>query len=184
MTPEPREQWKPILGYDGLYEVSSLGRVRALFESWNGRYKAGRILKPLIRLDGYIAVNLYYPGSKQKGSSHPIHRLVLNAFKGPRQEGQDARHLDGSRTNNSLENLQWGTRKENVKDSINHGTFCSGEKCNFSKLSEISVLTIRRMRDEGFPYVEIAKQFGISRPQASRIGRRKSWALLPERQTI
>lgn len=177
------EQWKSVTGYDGLYEVSNQGRVRALFESWNGRYKAGRILTPLNRPDGYIAVNLYYPGAKQKGRSRPVHSLVLEAFSGQRPDGCVSRHLDGTKSNNWLSNLQWGTYSENMKDAVCHGTFTCGEKSNLAKLTAGDVIRIRALFDAGNPPIRIAEQFNITSPQASRIGRRKSWANLPETAT-
>lgn len=169
------ELWKPVVGYEGLYEVSDKGRVRALFESWNGRYKAGRIIKSIERPDKYISVNLYYPDSGQVGRTRTMHSLVLEAFVGPRPKGQDVRHLDGTKNNNVLLNLKWGTRKENMGDAIVHGTVTSGERAHFSKLTNESVLKIREMFDSGILSNVIAKMFNVSIPTAWRIGKRKIW---------
>lgn len=174
------ENWKPVAGYEDFYEVSDLGRIRALFESWNGRYKAGRIIQPIQRPDGYLMVNLYYPGANQKGKTCTVHKIVLDAFVGPRPKSLVCRHLDGTRSNNATTNLKWGTREENVQDAKDHGTLACGERCALSKLSSRAVLEIRSRFDAGVLSRVIAEQFGISRPQASRIGNRKSWTHLAE----
>jgi len=172
------ETWNPVVGYEGLYEVSDQGRVRAIFESWNGRYKPGRVLAPLNHPNGYYFVNLYYPGSKQLGRAKTIHSIVLESFGGPRPKGNDCCHIDGNKRNNSRCNLRWGTRRENVQDSINHGTCAFGEDVHFAKLKKESVIRIREMFDGGVICKDIAKQFNISIPQANRIGNRKSWKQL------
>ena len=174
------ETWKPVVGYEGLYEVSDHGRVRAMFESWNGRYKSGRILKQLNHNHGYFLVNLYYPETHQRGRTRTVHSLVLESFVSPRPEGNDARHLDGNKKNNRIENLEWGTRLENVQDSIKHGTFVHGERVHFCKLDEGKVIQIRALVDSGVLCKTISERFGISIAQACRIGARKSWSYLQE----
>ncbi len=174
------EVWKSVVGYEELYEVSNHGRVRAMFESWNGRYKPGRILKFINHNHGYLMVNLYYPGTHQPGRARLVHSLVLEAFKGPRPKGYDTRHLDGNKKNNLVNNIEWGTRLENVQDCINHGTFKSGERSSFSKLKADQVRQIRSMYDSGVLCAPISAMFGISIAQACRIGARKSWRQLSE----
>lgn len=178
---EQKEQWKPIVGYEGLYEVSDLGRVRAMFDNWNGRYKAGRIIKPQRNSNGYLKVGLYYPGANQFAKQRTIHTLVLEAFNGPRPPGKEVRHKDGVRQNNRHDNLIWGTRKENMQDAIGHGTTARGERCNFSKLSEAEVLEIRSLRNGGMAAALIAIKFKISKPHVWRISRLKTWSHLTER---
>ncbi|MFJ4997148.1 NUMOD4 motif-containing HNH endonuclease [Microbacterium sp. NPDC088619] len=99
------EQWRSVVGYD-LYEVSDLGRVRS---------KRGprRILKAQPTRDGYLVLNLSQKGTVTK---RRIHQLVLEAFVGPREEGQEACHGDGRRSNNRLSNLRWDTHLANMAD--------------------------------------------------------------------
>lgn len=106
------ERWLPVPGYEGLYEVSDLGAVRG------PRTGDGR-LKPRPHKDGYAKVNLCR-GGRQK--TFLVHRLVLDAFVGPREPGQECRHLDGDPSNNRLTNLAWGTQSENELDKVRHGT--------------------------------------------------------------
>ena len=113
------ELWRPIPGYPG-YEASSLGRVRSVarvITYSNGRQyrKSGRILRPVLNTEGYWKVT---PG---KGKTATVHTLVLLAFRGPRPSGQDCRHLNDIRTDNRVENLEYGTRSQNNLDAIRNG---------------------------------------------------------------
>lgn len=117
------EEWKDILGYEGLYEVSSYGRVKSL-----KRFKVGedRIKKPTIHKDGYKYIMLW-KGNKPKRV--PVHRLVATAFLENKELKPEVDHIDTCRTNNNVENLRWVTRYENahnpatvlhVKQEIHH----------------------------------------------------------------
>lgn len=116
MQKENKEVWKPIPGYEGLYEVSNKGRVKRLEQDIickNGvkRHKKERILKGTVQNNGYLYVNLY-DGPKR------VHRLVAEAFI-PNPEGKpQVNHKDEDKTNNHVENLEWMTAKEN----LNFGT--------------------------------------------------------------
>ena len=118
------EVWKPVVGYEGLYEVSDQGRVRSLdrtIKSAKGFYNLnGKLLKPRKGSGGYYLVSFYNSGN----CSHKrIHVVVLEAFAGNRPSPQhDACHNDGDPANNALVNLRWDTRKENHKDLVRHGT--------------------------------------------------------------
>jgi len=108
------ERWTPIREYEGLYEVSTAGRVRSFPRSGT----RGGVLRPDLSNTGYLAVRLY----KKNATKHlNVHALVATAFHGPRPEGYECRHLNGDRTDNRLENLRWGTSLENSQDMIAHG---------------------------------------------------------------
>lgn len=117
------EIWKPIPGFNDWYEASSHGRVRSkprtLFRS-DGTTQArrGTILKPG-QSRGYQVVVLC---NDTKRYTRTVHSLVALAFLGPPNPGDHVRHLDGSRDNNRIENLTYGTRSENTHDSVAHGT--------------------------------------------------------------
>lgn len=116
------EEWRPVPGFPN-YEVSSEGRVRSLdCQVWGGPragfyIKSGRILRPGVGSHGYPTIML-----GRKGGTRTVHSLVAEAFIGPRPEGQEVRHKDGNRGNPKLENLHYGTRGDNVRDAIAHGT--------------------------------------------------------------
>ena len=97
-----KEIWKEILGYEGLYEVSNLGRVRNM--------RTGRILKPGPDKDGYLLVGLYKSGVR---TTNKIHRLVGQAFLPNPQNLPQINHKDEDETNNAVSNLEWCDNKYN-----------------------------------------------------------------------
>lgn len=109
------ERWAPVPGYEGDYEVSTLGRVRS-WKLYRGD-RGPRILATTLRA-GYPAVTLFRDGAANLQS---VHAVVMLAFVGPRPEGHEIRHLDGDRTNACLTNLEYGTRSENRFDTVRHG---------------------------------------------------------------
>ena len=117
-----QEQWRPVVGYEGAYEVSDHGRVRSLtftqtHKNGTKRIHQGRILTPDLGRR-YPRVNLYRGGIARSGF---IHCLVLEAFVGPRPEGAEACHADDDKTNAKLSNLRWDTRSENIHDRRRNG---------------------------------------------------------------
>lgn len=118
------EYWKPVVGYEGLYEVSNQGRARSLARCVHTktgvRQWKGRVLKPRIGSGGYALVSLY---DRERVLHVRVHVLVLETFVGPRPaKNYDCCHNDGNVTNNALNNLRWDTRKENHADLVRHGT--------------------------------------------------------------
>lgn len=114
------EQWKPIAGYYGKYEVSNYGRVRSLMD-WHGNRSADKwvmrekIMSPTDNGHGYKIVCLrQHDGSKRK--NHYVHRLVAEAFLG-QHDGNVINHKDHDKANNCVENLEWCTQLENVQQS-------------------------------------------------------------------
>lgn len=120
------EVWKPVKGYEGLYEVSDLGNIRSLdreVEVSNGRTAwvrkyPGKEIAKTPQVGGYLRTRLSIKG---KSSTPLIHRVVLEAFVGECPEGMETRHLDGDPTNNRLSNLTWGTSQENKWDTVDAG---------------------------------------------------------------
>ncbi len=92
-----------------------------------------------------------------------MHRLVLEAFVGPCPEGMQCRHLDGNRSNNHIDNLAWGTPKENCADRGRHGNDYIGEGNPNAKLKEKDIPVIRKLAQEGMYQREIGKKFGVGR---------------------
>jgi len=168
---DPEEVWKDVVGHEGTYEVSILGIRRVA----GGRgARAGRILKPAIDEDGRPWVWLYLHGKRTK---RYVSHLVANAFlppKGPTD--QMLRHLNDDPTDNRVENLAWGTYRDNTQDSILNGTKPTGSTHTNAKLTEDNVREIRRLYATGaLSYRKLARQFGVSTMTISNIVRRKKW---------
>lgn len=114
------ERWLPVAGYEGIYEVSDLGRARSLARrDARGHVRRGKLLAPRTNARNRLAVALYRDRVR---TDVQIHRLVLEAFVGPRPEGLEGCHWNGDPTDNRLVNLRWDTRKANSADSVRHGT--------------------------------------------------------------
>lgn len=112
------EVWRPVVGAEGLYEVSNLGRVRGVDRvDGQGRHWPGRI-RALGNTGKYKTVPLYIEGRQ---TPKIVHRLVLESFVGPCPDGMEACHNDGNPHNNRLDNLRWDTHTENMYDVVRHG---------------------------------------------------------------
>ena len=120
------EIWKPIKGFEGIYEVSNLGRVKSLMRfskkviHGNVFMTTECIMKTHMVNSGYMKVGLKLPGTRL-AKQCTIHRLVAIAFI-PNPENKDqVNHIDGIKTNNTIDNLEWVTRSENQIHAIQMG---------------------------------------------------------------
>lgn len=134
------KKWKKV-PFDHNYEVSSRGRVRSVDRtiSKKGQGTArlkGRVLKPWVGSSGYEQVYL------SNRNAWMVHHLVLEAFSGPRPEGQEVRHLNGNRLDNSAGNLEWASHLVNMRDRRTHGTWYKGMKTHCPRGHLMSGLNI------------------------------------------
>lgn len=114
------EIWKPVVGYEGFYEVSDHGAVRSLDRTdSSGRKRRGRLMHPRTSAQGYMSVGLKRPGDVPQ--HFQVHRLVLEAFVGPAPTGTFACHWDDVKNNNCLTNLRWDTASANYDDAVRNG---------------------------------------------------------------
>jgi hypothetical protein len=179
MAADP-EEWRPISGWEGLYEVSNLGRVKSLPRAFpmHGGIKRTRELIRKLRLthDGYPCLILSRGGRIGPGAPgfyvmKRVHQLVCEAFHGPRPSvGHQVAHGDGVRTNNVATNLRWATPAENYSDRHRHGTNLAGERNGNAKLSDAQAAEIRR-RSAWLNNEKLAKQYGVSSWTIGRIVR-------------
>jgi hypothetical protein len=106
----------------------------------------------------------------------------LEAFVGPRpSERHESRHLDGTKTNNHLSNLQWGTYEENQMDRLAHGKSNRGERCGTSKLTSSQVLEISAIvsrQDRDMTFQQIGEMFGVGASTVHQIMTGASWGWL------
>ncbi|MCK5020716.1 MAG: HNH endonuclease [Candidatus Peribacteraceae bacterium] len=160
-------KWLPVVGFDG-YEVSSSGLIMST--------KGGRLhlMSNKEQRYGYEMVNLFSNGRK---FPRLIHRLVLEAFVGPRPSGMQCRHLDGDGSNNRLDNLLWGTVEENMTDRDNHGKTVHGKSIAKSKLSPEKVRAIRILYDKTeATYQDLADLFDVTRATVYKAANKDTWA--------
>lgn len=168
------EEWRAVPRWDGLYEVSDLGRVRSV-ERTRARVVRGRhqtvtypskLLKTPLR-QGYPVVHLSDSGRTE---CVYVHRAVCEAFNGP-SAGMHAAHNDGSRTNNQASNLRWATPKENSGDKVQHGTVFSRDKQPQAKLTSAALNEVLRQMDDGATNQDLALEHGITGTYAAQLRR-------------
>lgn len=125
-----REIWKPIKGYEGLYEVSNLGRVRSFHPHRKVKYK---ILNPIEMNIGYYKVTLY---SKLKKEQKYIHKLVAETFIPNPKNFNVINHINGNKKDNNVENLEWCTQKHNMEQAFNMGLVGNFQRGKLGKESQ------------------------------------------------
>jgi len=172
------EEWKAVLGWAGLYEVSNFGRVRSLLRRGeNGkqaqRLYGGKLLTPIKKRSlGYLCVTLRKTQIKVQAL---VHRMVLEAFVGSCPDGFQGCHNNGIRDDNRLENLRWDSVVGNQKDKAKHGTLPLGERVWNARLTADEVLAIRASTEK---QQVLADRYGVTQVCISRIKLRKVWAHL------
>jgi hypothetical protein len=158
------KDWRPVVGYEGIYEISSDGQVRSHY------FEPPKILATFLDKDGYPRLHLNRNG-KRRG--HRLHRLVCEAFHGPSNPlHNEAAHLDGNRANAKADNLKWVSKLENHSHKRHHGTHQAGEACPSAKLTEEAVRAIRASRA---PYKNLAAQFGVTTHAIEDVKRGRNW---------
>ncbi len=120
------EEWRPVVGYEGWYSVSNLGRVRR--EKGGCGTRAGKILNTQCpSSSGYLQVGLS-TGRSATQRSLAVHVLVAETFLGARPDGCGVNHLNGLKTDNRAANLEWATPKQNSEHAVAHGLMPSGDR--------------------------------------------------------
>lgn len=131
-----REVWKPVIGFESSYEVSSLGRVksvmRIIVDRKCVRIFKGKILKPTEHngKQPYFYVSLSNGGKIRK---YLVHRLVAEAFIPNPLCKEQVNHIDGNPQNNSVENLEWCTNSENTQHAYDIGLYVNSKKGRWYK---------------------------------------------------
>ena len=173
------EEWRTVAGYEGFYEVSSLGRVRSVRSynnTWPGRLRS-----------------IPFPPSSGRGTlrlsknnvvrSHKVEVLVTVAFHGAPPPRHEANHKDGDKRNNRATNLEWVTHAENLRHSRevlgkDHlPPVLRGEANPWAKFTEEQVSTIIRRQSRGERAVDLAREYGCNPSTVHGLGRR-SWSHL------
>lgn len=176
------EIWKDVVGFEGRYMVSNMGRVKSLdFTSVVKKKfgiitvpKYGKILKPKVDKGGYYSQSLSIDGKSYYKS---IHRMVLTAFVPNPENKPEINHKDGNKSNNCVDNLEWCNRSENNLHAYAMGLKVSikGNKKYNAWLSDESVLRIREMHEHGYTMDEIRERFNTKPQNIYAIIARRTW---------
>lgn len=176
------EIWKDVAGWEGLYRVSSFGRVKVLARTVAACNRWGPMLRNLpekikktvpTKGNYYPRVGFQFEGRKGWAD---LHVLVCETFNGPKPApGYHCAHNDGDPLNNRADNLRWATPKENAADTLRHGRLRRGEKSNLAKLSADQVRSIRARAEAGETIKALASDFGLTREGVSAIVKRINW---------
>lgn len=163
-----QEIWKDILDYEGLYQVSNLGRVKSL------RFKKEKILKQQKNNYKYLQVNFC---KNNNHKTHRTHQLVMLSFKLDKKfDYSEINHIDGNKENNTIDNLEWCTHKENMQHAIENNLSNKGEKNGMSKLNEQQIRIIRlSYKNKYFNQTELSKIFNVKSNTISNIINYKQW---------
>lgn len=172
------EKWRTIPGWEGFYEVSSLGRVRSLkrMAPAMGRGHERTVPRKILTQQKggrYARVQLSRRGEKHMRT---VNRLIAEAFHGaPPTPAHHAAHNNGDAFDNRASNLRWATAKENCADRTLHGTEVRGKRVNTAKLTADNVREIRKRAAGGEPHTSIAADYPVGAQNIGHIARRKSW---------
>ena len=164
-----QEIWKHlknIVEYGDNYAISNTGKIKNITN--------GRILKPYVKKNGYLQIDLFLNKKRKK---YYLHRIVALAFIPNPESKPEVNHSDGDKNNNNVSNLEWHTRLENVNHSITTGLKNqNGSKNSSSLLTEDMVVEIRKLYGEKrYKQIELAKMFNVSKQTISLVVNRKSW---------
>ena len=148
-------------------DIRPIGFLPNTFISRDGRlWRNGKEKKFTVGSIGYEVVSF---SINNKTKTYYKHRLLLHAFVGKCPDGCEVLHINGNRLDNRLENLRWGTRKENVSDAIKHGTATIGSKNGAAKLTDEMIKTIRQSRLINDSVDKLSNQFQVSATTIRRV---------------
>ncbi len=173
-----QETWKPVVGFEGLYEVSDQGRVKSLQRTVNGPHGSKHTLPERVLAGGqtetgYWHVLLYREGVRR---TRVVHVLVAEAFLGPRV-GDSINHIDGNKDNNAAGNLEYCSHGDNNRHALRTGlrVNAKGSRHGHAKLNEEQVSQIRQLVASGRLQKHVARMFQVSKQTICKIVKRQKW---------
>lgn len=177
------EEWRDVVGYEGMYEISSLGVLRSLNRVVPNHISKtrvgksnfnGKILKFWLDKYGYEVVSVCRNAKREKTY---IHRAVAIAFIPNPNNYPFVNHLDGNKRNNNVYNLEWCTAIMNVRHAYSSGLMDSnkGERNFHSVLKDIDIPIIRELNDYGISPYEISNRYGCSPATIYDVIKKRTW---------
>jgi len=164
------EEWRPVVGYEETYSVSSLGRVRR--DAPGQGTQVGRLLRLKPGAGGRYPTVTLAVGGRQ--SERYVHQLVAEAFLGPCPPGHEVNHKDTDRWNPAATNLEYTTRAENIAHALANGLAAVGRMMPQAKLTDQAVREIRALRGI-VSQTELGRRYGVSRSAVSWVQRGLTW---------
>lgn len=172
------EIWKDVTGFENQYQISNIGKVRSkprILTRSNGSKQTvkGRILKTFVGSTGYEFA-VFQVGKKTKNFA--VHRLVAIHFLNNDQNKYAVNHLNGIKTDNNVQNLEWVTKSENEIHARKNGLKCTkGEKASKAVLNTNQILEIRNLRGK-MTGREVAKIYGVTHSAIFAIWTNRTWS--------
>jgi hypothetical protein len=167
------EIWKNVIGFEGSYQVSNLGRVKSLARvDRSGHKLQERILKNTIDSYGYLVVGLF---KNSVNHTHKVHRIVATIFIPNPENKPQVNHINGNKLNNIVDNLEWATHQENKTHSCITGLAARGSRVHLAKLTESDIPEIRTRLLAGELNGDIAKDYGVTWSTIDCIKKRVTW---------
>lgn len=175
------EIWKDIPQFEGIYQISNLGRMKSLTQSFiskkDGRKWTikGKILKTPLSSTGYPRKICKHNGISK---GFKIHRLVASTFIPNPKNKPFINHKNGIKTDNTVSNLEWCTHKENMDHALKNGLLkiLSGENHKSSKLTWKQVDEIRnKYKKNTYGYKALAQEYNVTPPNIKSIIENKTW---------
>lgn len=184
MESAPDGEWRPIEGFPG-YEISNLGVARSLpkelvmvphnRESYTYTVK-GYMLGLFTNKFGYVRCNLaYFTDGKRNPITIDVHRLVAKAFVPNPENKPHVNHINGIKSDNRAENLEWVTRRENIDHAMANGLLPKGSDHVRAKLKEEDIPVIRELIKSGLKNFTIGKMYGVDHQTISKIRLGINW---------
>lgn len=167
-------KWLPVVGYEGIYEVSEYGDVRLLVRRKGRKMPPDGMMKIQVR-GGYKVVTL--TDDKKNSKMRKIHKLIADAFLGECPEGMEVDHIDGNKLNSQLNNLEYVTHQENVQRARNLGLQrqIKGSEQWLAKLTEHQITEIREKHRRGIKQSVLAVEYGVTQAAIYLIIKRINW---------
>ncbi len=176
------ESWKPVVNFEGYYEVSDMGRVRSLGRRIRSaithskkQYRRPRILRGGTVGGRYRNISFCVEGVE---TTWLVHKIVMEAFVGPTPDGLEINHKNGNKQDNRLDNLEFVTHKTNMIHARETGLLVTprGEASGGAILNNAQVSVIQTLlATSTLSYTQIAKAFGVSRTTISQINAGRTW---------
>lgn len=164
-----KEVWKDVKGYEGIYKVSNFGRVKSLGNEFS---RKERLLKPSLQSKGYLTVVLQKNGIRNMVL---VHRLVAEYFVSNPLNKPQVNHINGVKTDNNIENLEWVSHRENLDHAIKNNLTLKGEENRNSKLKDVDVVKIHFLLQKGITTKELSESYNVSYSTIDGIRTNRYW---------